>query len=106
MDLDERKKRLKMFLECGFDKEMMCRLKVFHSAVNVIYQETGEVGMEDSKRLVLEHFPKMVNDSAGRKNISRVLNMILTFENITVELDGITMAESSNIVQEILESIE
>jgi len=106
MDLDERTKRLKMFLELESDKGMIGKLKIWHSEMNVIFQETGDVGMDDSKRLILEHFPTVIEDAELRKRLTSVIKMLQTFEDAAVTMDGVSIESASNVVQEVLDSIE
>jgi len=79
---------------------------VWHKDQNVIFQADGTVGMDDSKRLILEHFPGIKHNKERLGRLGHLLRLLQTFEDAVIEFDGLTVKESGNIVQEILDSIE
>lgn len=105
MDLDERKRRLKEYLEFESDKEMLSTLKTWHFDVDKIYQDTKVVDAETAERLVRKYFWYLLIDKKRVKRLGYVMNLLMTFELAAVDFDNITMSEASTHAQDILNNL-
>ena len=108
MELDERKSRLKLFLEQeSEDEELLSGLKTWHVEVNELYDKDTVVDdMAGSKKLLMKHFPNIVGDVKRRQKLMTALKLLQAFETAIVDIDGISTIEATVYVQAVLNSVE